>query len=194
MARTKAFDKDLVLDKAVELFWKKGLHATSVQDLVSHLGINRASLYDTFGDKESLYVAALERYQAMAHKQMPAFPTQGEEVRSYIHGFLKATVGGCKKDPEHKGCFLANSSADSDGQPEAAQELLKRNMEGFVEKFSGLFGMARESGLVLSDQDDRALARQLFAFVNGLQVLSRLDHDPAHLDAMVEAQLSMMFR
>ena len=55
MPRVKLFDEKDVLNKATDLFWKQGFAATSVQDLVSHLGINRASLYDTFGDKEKLF-------------------------------------------------------------------------------------------------------------------------------------------
>jgi TetR/AcrR family transcriptional repressor of nem operon len=54
MPRVKLFDENEVLNKAMNLFWKQGYSATSIQDLVSHLGINRASLYDTYGDKEKL--------------------------------------------------------------------------------------------------------------------------------------------
>ena len=64
MARNKAFEKEIVLEKAKELFWKQGFHATSVQNLVDHLGINRASIYDTFGGKNKLYETALESYRA----------------------------------------------------------------------------------------------------------------------------------
>ena len=58
MPRTKQFNEEEILKKAMELFWEKGFHATSIQDLVAHLGINRASLYDTFGGKEELFKKA----------------------------------------------------------------------------------------------------------------------------------------
>ena len=51
MPRVKLFDENEILKKSMELFWKKGYSATSVQDMVNHLGINRGSMYDTFGDK-----------------------------------------------------------------------------------------------------------------------------------------------
>ncbi|MEL6975424.1 MAG: helix-turn-helix domain-containing protein, partial [Bacteroidota bacterium] len=66
MPRTKQFDEKEVLKKAMELFWEKGFHATSIQDLVSHLGINRASLYDTFGGKDELFNTAFESYRHQA--------------------------------------------------------------------------------------------------------------------------------
>ncbi len=62
MPRVKEFDPDQALDRAMELFWRKGYEATSVQDLVEHMGINRFSLYDTFGSKHELFMAALDRY------------------------------------------------------------------------------------------------------------------------------------
>ena len=63
MARKKEFDEVEVLDKALDVFWKKGYSATSIQDLVDSMGINRASIYDTWGDKHNLYVESLKRYR-----------------------------------------------------------------------------------------------------------------------------------
>ena len=62
MARTKCFNRDEALEKAMQAFWAKGYEATSVQDLVDCMGINRGSLYDTFGDKHQLFLEALDQY------------------------------------------------------------------------------------------------------------------------------------
>lgn len=62
MARTKEFDEDAVLLKAVRLFWEQGYEKTSMTDLVNHMGVHKRSLYDTFGDKHSLYIKTLNRY------------------------------------------------------------------------------------------------------------------------------------
>ena len=66
MARPKEFDVDDALQQALELFWRKGYEATSVQDLVAAMGIQKASLYGTFGDKHSLYMKALQRSNSRA--------------------------------------------------------------------------------------------------------------------------------
>ena len=63
MPRPKAFDPDAALHKAMQVFWERGYEATSVDDLVQCMGINRFSLYSTFGGKHQLFVAALERYR-----------------------------------------------------------------------------------------------------------------------------------
>lgn len=62
MARTREFDEDQVLDAAMQLFWEKGYEATSLSDLTSRMGIQRPSIYSTFGDKKELFEAALRRY------------------------------------------------------------------------------------------------------------------------------------
>ncbi len=63
MPRQKQFDPDRALGNAMELFWEKGYEATSVQDLVDRMGINRFSMYDTFGSKHQLFMSAINRYQ-----------------------------------------------------------------------------------------------------------------------------------
>src|SRR5262249_38606558 len=76
MARPKEFDRDAVLDRAVELFWAKGYEATSLGDLVESLGVGKQSLYDTFGDKHALYLAALDRY-CEKYGGLPSDPLHG---------------------------------------------------------------------------------------------------------------------
>ena len=62
MARLKAFDEDRAIDSAVDCFWARGYEATSVRDLAEAMGIGGASLYNTYGDKRTLFTKALERY------------------------------------------------------------------------------------------------------------------------------------
>ena len=65
MARPKEFDRTQALDKAMHLFWQQGYEATSMQDLCNHMGINRGSLYDTYGNKHSLFLEGIQRYIAV---------------------------------------------------------------------------------------------------------------------------------
>jgi TetR/AcrR family transcriptional repressor of nem operon len=86
MARPREFDRETALQRATEVFWAKGYAATSTEDLVAAMGIGRQSLYNAFGDKQSLYLEALERYQqatTLGHVQRlkaPASPLAGIEA------------------------------------------------------------------------------------------------------------------
>ena len=94
MARTKDFDENEVLSKAMELFWSKGYNATSMEDLVGGLGISRSSLYDTYTDKHTLFIKALEQYQQMGMMKIREIlnspGTAKETVRKLIE---QATIG-----------------------------------------------------------------------------------------------------
>jgi len=63
MGRSREFDEEVALHKAMELFWEQGYEKTSMGDLVNHMGIHRKSLYDTFGDKHTLYLKAIDCYK-----------------------------------------------------------------------------------------------------------------------------------
>ncbi|MDH3293861.1 MAG: TetR/AcrR family transcriptional regulator, partial [Acidimicrobiia bacterium] len=109
MPRTKSFDVDEVLERAVDLFWVNGFAATSMEDLVQRLGINRGSLYGTFGSKEELYQRVLNRYldrsvdwlqQLMSDRDRPLRQRVGDLLMS-------STVS-----ENHRGCLMVNSAAE----------------------------------------------------------------------------------
>ena len=70
MTRQKEFDRDEVLHRAMEVFWTRGYEGASIQDLVKHMGINRQSIYDTFGDKHTLFLQALDRYREIQSRKI----------------------------------------------------------------------------------------------------------------------------
>src|ERR1700754_4407625 len=98
MARTKEFDENEVLSKAVDLFWLKGYNATSMQDLVDGLGISRSSLYDTYGDKHTLFIKALESYQNANSGQMCGVINSNKPVKEIIRELLKMIAGELLSD------------------------------------------------------------------------------------------------
>ena len=193
MARSKAFDRTVVLGKAMELFWKKGFHATSVQDLVDHVGINRASMYDTFISKEHLFFEALSMYQQSDLKALRAFDGDPTQARIFIKDFLNGLVQHNVNDIDHKGCFIANTLTESNTQTNNVLELLRENKEDFTNQLCYLIGMARNAGHVQSAIDDLSLARHLFAFAYGMNVVSHIEHNGAHLQSMVDTQLTLLF-
>src|SRR5689334_6119833 len=106
MARTKEFDPDVALQKALELFWERGYEATSMADLVRHLGVARASIYATFGGKHDLYVKAFERY---LHTRDPAIVDALSQpgpvlpaVRSLVESYAEQSL--C--DERRRGCMV----------------------------------------------------------------------------------------
>src|SRR5882762_5197437 len=98
MARHKEFDRDEALHKAMEVFWSRGYKATSIQDLVKHMGINRQSLYDTFGDKHALYLLALDRYREIEVRKLFDLLERPGSVKKNLRQLFAAVVEGALGD------------------------------------------------------------------------------------------------
>ena len=95
MARTKTFDPSVALEQAMAVFWLKGYEATSMQDLVEAMGINRASLYATFGDKRQLFLAAIAHYDAtVVRPAMAPLEAPGAAKAEIIQHFQRAVSLG----------------------------------------------------------------------------------------------------
>src|SRR5258708_33708597 len=92
MARQKEFDRDEVLHKAMEVFWTRGYEGASVQDLVKHMGINRQSIYDTFGDKHALFLQALDRYREIQSRKVFAVLERPGSMEQNLRQLFAAAV------------------------------------------------------------------------------------------------------
>lgn len=194
MPRKKTFQRDEVLQKAVNLFWKQGYHATSMQDLVDHLGINRSSIYDTFESKEQLFLEALREYRrqnSTAYLDLSA-RLKDQNVLDFLRAFLKGVAVGALKDPERKGCFMANCTAEVSGELDAALRLLMQNKEAFADAFAQALYLGQKRGEIRSGSSPEYMASYLFTFLNGLQLISRLETDPQALLESVEVALSSL--
>src|SRR6266852_2659468 len=112
VARPKEFERDVVLDRAMQVFWSRGYEATSIQHLVGRMGIQRGSLYDTFGDKRRLFFAAVDRYdQVVTAKLLAALeePASGKDaIRKFFRLKLKLSV----EPGRPRGCLVTNSAAE----------------------------------------------------------------------------------
>ena len=106
----KSFDINHALDKATRLFWSRGYDATSMQALVDQMGINRGSLYDTYGDKRSLFIAALRRYDHQFRRNRLAELERKHTPKAAIEALFKGWIKIALDDPGRSGCFLTNTA------------------------------------------------------------------------------------
>src|SRR5262249_8890323 len=113
MARPKQFDPERALDKAMHLFWRVGYEKTSLEDLMRGMGIARQSVYDTFGDKRSLYLKALAHYRDQTNGEMRKMLGEIPSVRD---GFTKLLFGLAAETREQheRGCLLLSANLQRD--------------------------------------------------------------------------------
>jgi len=192
MARTKAFDEQEVLKKAMTLFWKQGFHATSMQDLVEHIGINRASIYDTYGDKETLYRKSVLLYQKMNHDRIRKFLYQNKEVREGIRKLFDESIDQNLNDPDRKGCFMVNTTTEMSGINNEFSDLALQNQQAMEQIFTDYLAMGMASNQLPASLNVNAAAGYLYAVNSGLMVLARVHNSREKLISVTETALQIL--
>lgn len=192
MARPRAFDEETVLDRAVNLFWHRGYEATSVQDLVDGLGINRASLYDSFGDKYALYRKALDRYRQTHQAGLCTLLTTDQPAIEVLQTLFDQTIQATVDDPDHKGCFMVNSAIElAPHDPEVAK-VVADNQRVFEETLATLIERGQHEGTITRGHSAPNLARFVFNTINGLKVLGKVQPKRDSLTAVVTVAMASL--
>ena len=176
MARRKAFDPEEVLESAMRAFWAKGYDATSVEDLVGATGINRASLYGTFGDKKQIFLSALDRYVAAGEVARADVRRDGASVRETLLNLFERLILRAR-DGRNAGCLLTNSVAEFGSRDPEILEALRRSLAAMENGIDSLLRGGIETGEVPADADPRARARMVIAAMQGFQVISKVNGD-----------------
>jgi TetR/AcrR family transcriptional repressor of nem operon len=190
--RTKGFDEEAVLKQAMELFWKKGFHATSVQDIVDHLGISRASLYGTFGGKKELFYRAFEHYRQGTSERVRESLKNESSVKTGLRRLFEMVLRDACSDSDHKGCFVVNASTEMIPGDERIEEMVKANKAEFESVIREMLHEGQRQGEIPEGKDPEAIANLLFTLHNGFQVVSKYQRDPQKHMASVDAALALL--
>jgi TetR/AcrR family transcriptional repressor of nem operon len=192
MARKKEFDEDQLLDKAVALFWDKGYHATSAQDLVDGLGINRSSLYNTYTDKRTLFTKSLRQYQAKNTNAVLSMLKNAVDARGAISQILHAVIKESEEDALAKGCFMVNTAVELSSHDKEIGALVAENNQSVEYAFTRTIEKGQADGQFTKTKDARALARFVFSTISGLRVSARSGVDKQTLEDIVDVALSAL--
>jgi len=192
MARQKEFNRDEVLHKAMEVFWSRGYQGASIQDLVQHMGINRQSIYDTFGDKHALFLEALDRYREMQSRKVFEVLDRPGSMKKNLRQLFEEAVARALSAEGRRGCFVGNSMSELAGRCKetatrtcnsvaAAEKILQRALE-----------RGREQGDLPGVRDTRAVARFLYSSLQGLLLMAKATRDRRLLNDVVKVTLSVL--
>ncbi|MEU6771380.1 TetR family transcriptional regulator [Streptomyces sp. NPDC046759] len=193
MARSREFDPDAALQSALELFWRRGYEATSVADLVEHLGIGRASLYATFGSKHELYLKALDRYgQAqnplLTRELSPPGPVL-PAVRRLVRRFAAEAAADASRE---QGCLVTNTAVELAPHDAASAGRVRQSWDGLETLLHSALVRAQAQGELSRDRDPLALARMLLVLMQGLRVVGKAAADPARVRDAAEQALALL--
>lgn len=182
----KKFDRAKVLDKAMQTFWSRGYEATSMQTLVERTGINRGSLYATYGDKRALFLASLHMYDdRVRRKRLAALEASApprEAVRRLLQTFAEVKSAG----GENCGCFLTNTALELAAHDPEAGAIVAKAQKEIEEFFERMILKGQAEGDIPAGVNPKKIARGLLAALIGLAVLSRSRPERELLNGIVE--------
>jgi TetR/AcrR family transcriptional repressor of nem operon len=192
MGRRKRYDRQDVLDKAMGLFWQKGYQATSMAEMTQATGLNTASMYKEFGDKDGLFEGALEHYRGCVMSPRFKILTEAPNMQGVV-AFLENVACGAARE-EYKGCLMMNHLAQKHAISQEAAEMIDdfcAAMEGLLET---ALRNAQSAGDLSNDKDPAVLASYIMCCVHGLVLYGRHQNKkgdiPKLYGTMVQAVLA----
>jgi AcrR family transcriptional regulator len=169
MGRPRAFDRDKVLDQALHVFWERGYEGTSIADLTEAMGINPPSLYAAFGNKETLFREALDRYEARRDEIMAeafAAPTAREAMTRLLEG----TADRLSDKDKPRGCLMVQGALCGGEECDAVKRDLASRRAAGEAMIRERLKRAKREGELPKDADPAALARFVSTVMQGMAV------------------------
>jgi AcrR family transcriptional regulator len=191
MGRPRSFDLNQALDRALQVFWRKGYEGTSLSDLTKTMGVNRPSLYAAFGDKKALFRKALDRYlngPAAYTQEALKEPTARVVIERLLRG--AADLNTAPRNPG--GCLMVQGAlASGEAADSIRQELTDSRTAGEAELRRRL-QYAKSKGDLPTDSDPAALARYIATIIYGMAVQAAGGASRAQLQHVVDMTLQTL--
>jgi len=188
----KNFDVDETLDRAMRLFWAHGFEATSMEDLVQGMGINRGSIYSTFGDKRKLFIAALNRYDATCRKSQLAALEHEHLPRDAIKALFDGWIDRVTSDSENSGCFLTNTALELAAHDDDIGRIVAESQRDIEKFFRRLIKKGQAGGEIETSLSATKVAQSLLAALIGMLVLSRSRPDRKLLKSVADGAMAQL--
>lgn len=188
MGRPRQFDEQDAIDRATDLFWRRGYSATSVRDLGDELKLTPSSLYRTFTDKHTLFLRALDNYRATESAEAEQrLGADGRPIRHVLRDWMLWLVT-CPNDGEPgRGCFVVNTATELGTTDNEVRQRTEAAFEVTRQALRSLLIEGRDRGELPADLHLDDAVELLFTTVLGLRVRERAGHEPARLTTAIDA-------
>jgi len=192
MARTREFDEGQVLEAAMQLFWEKGYEATSLSDLTSRMGIQRPSIYSTFGDKRELFEAALRRYTKSRASDIRSRLQKYASVKEAFSIFFADIITEEYEEDLSKGCFCINTMVELAPHDEKFEVLTREHQMYLAVIFQETIERGIQTGELDDNTDAKSLAQALIVALIGLTVMMKSRPQRSFVDNAIAATLTLL--
>ncbi|OIQ21364.1 MAG: hypothetical protein BM557_03690 [Flavobacterium sp. MedPE-SWcel] len=186
MPRVETFNKEFVLKQAIEVFHDKGYNATSMQDLVDATGLNRSSIYNSFGSKLDLYMECLKTYQGKYAVKISNILEGAENSLNAIELLFELYLQEIISDEEDKGCMITNCTSEMANQQTCVTRFLNSNQESFLSLLEELVFKGQQESVFNTIRTPREYALYLFSSIQGFRTAGILMSNKKDLQVIVK--------
>ncbi|UFJ39456.1 TetR/AcrR family transcriptional regulator [Brevibacillus humidisoli] len=173
------------------VFWKKGYDATSIPDLLNEMGLSRSSLYETFTDKETLYLEAIQHYKKINQNKRNLL-VHAPSAKVGIRQYFDRHIASAFSVDLPKGCLVTNATIGLDSPDEQLRKFIQDNFEELEQAFYELLRKGQQTGEIDSAKDIKVLSLLLLNLNHSINVLSKVKTDKTVFYDMVDAVIEML--
>ena len=177
MPKSVLFDREKVVEEVTKLFWRKGYNGTSMQDLVDVTSLNRSSLYNTFGDKFSLFQESLKHYQEVQQHHLNGLLKDAQSPKEAIESLFRGIGEEVSAGKSVNGCMISNCISELGNVDDRIKDFLVTNKDQVVATFQKLIQEAQKEGEIDPAKNTKHLALYLFSSLNGIRITGMIDAD-----------------
>jgi len=182
MARNVEFNEEEAIQKAMEVFWKKGYSGASLRDLTDAMKINSSSLYNTIGDKHELFVKCIKNYTETRMKEAERRAMSEKSPLTSLINFINDAVTAITNG--ENGCLAIKTAFEVAANDKSIQEILKADHDFTHNLLRSLIDKARGLGELAEDDDSEMLTDYLISNYTGWYELFILHQDPVRIRKM----------
>jgi TetR/AcrR family transcriptional repressor of nem operon len=192
MPKVKQFNREKVLEAAASIFHQKGYNGTSIDEILKATGLSRSSLYDSFKDKHSLYLQALEFYKTREIKNYENVDQKKLNGFQKLEFLFREVVNHLVNNPGDNGCLMVNAAAEMSKHCEKTSQVICNNKENVQEIFATWLTEAEESKVLKLSKPAKSYSPFLFNALCGLKVLSQSGAGRNELNNVVKVTLDAL--
>ena len=193
MPKEETFNRVQVLEKATEVFHKKGYNGTSMQDLVDATSLNRSSIYNSFGSKLNMFLKVLSFYQSVHSKNFSLGLAKSYNAKEAIETIFNLHLNEIITDKDRKGCLVINCKSEMANQEVSIKSFIEKNQERMIALLEDIVTKGQMEKIFNQNQTANQYALFLFSSIQGLRMTGILNKNEEELKKLIQIILNTLY-
>ncbi len=193
MPKVETFNRNEVLQKATEVFHKKGYNGTSMQDLVDATALNRSSIYNSFGSKLNMFLEVLSHYQSYHNNNFSQGLANSYNSKEAIETIFDLNLNEILHDDDRKGCMIVNCKSEMVNQETSIHYFMEKNQDRMIAMLEDIVSKGQMEKIFNQEQTASQYALYLFSSIQGLRMTGILNKNKEDLKNLINTVLKVLY-